>query len=270
MSGSLPESRISWSDGSELVPLIANGEGQTLAGYLNDDSTYEVLPKAAGIDVDASTSANDEEYANEYDDEYYEDDLGKWPVTFIVEPDLVNNFGFADPKRAKLATAFVELAKDGGDLPIVFDLTLNGFGNSKNLLTLAFTAPFLAATLCLILAMIVVAWRAFRRFGPPVAEGRSIAFGKARLIKNSAGFIQRSKRLHLLSEPYADMTRDRIVSALALRTSDDAAIDQALARRLPEAPKFSTSAERLRAAKSPNEILRAAAALKTIERMLSK
>ena len=237
-----------------LVPLVLAQDGAILAGYSDDNGFYPALAQVAGVDAGNPDNL----------------DSGKWAVTFVIEPDLMNNYGFADRGRAELAAALVETAMEGEELPVVFDLTLNGLGASQNLLTLAFTAPFLAATLCLILAMFVIAWRAFRRFGPPVTEGRAIAFGKARLVKNSAGFIQRSKRLHLLARPYADIVREQIVTKLALRKPDDEAIDNALAKRLQDAPRYSTSAADLRNAKSPGEILRAAAALKSIERMLTK
>ncbi|MXO91803.1 DUF4350 domain-containing protein [Pontixanthobacter aquaemixtae] len=255
LSGGLPDPKVAMgSQSGMLVPLVRGQGGAILAGYADDDGYYPVLAQAAGV------PSGDGDYL----------DSDKWGVTFVVEPDLLNNYGLADSARAQLASALIETAMEGEDLPIVFDLTLNGLGASQNLLTLAFTPPFLAATLCLMLAMIVIAWRAFRRFGPPVSEGRAIAFGKARLVKNSAGFIQRSKRLHLLSQPYADMMRERIVHALALRKPDDDAIDAALHKRVPGAPLFSASARQLRAARHPNEILRAAAALKSIERMLNK
>jgi hypothetical protein len=255
LTGTLPEVRFSRENGTRLAPLVSNGKDGILAGYLDDGGEYADLRAATGSEADMSSD----------DDAFY-----RWPVIFVIEPDLMNNYGLADQQRAQLAAQLVSLSMDGADLPIVFDLTTNGIGNAKNLLTLAFTAPFLAATLCLILAMLVVGWRAFRRFGPPVSDGRSIAFGKARLIKNSAGFIQRSKRLHLLTGPYADMIRERIVRALALKKPDDAFIDKAIAKRATDSVTFSASDRALRNAKSPNDILRAAAALKKIERMLSK
>ncbi|GAA4642902.1 hypothetical protein GCM10023115_08620 [Pontixanthobacter gangjinensis] len=254
MAGRLPDSRHLSASDSALFPLVVGRSGEAFAGYIDDDVYYPLLSEASGIDAD-----NGEHL-----------DQNKWPVMFVIEPDLMNNFGFADRGRAELAVELVSLSMQRNNLPVTFDLTLNGLGQSENLLTLAFTPPFLAATLCLILALIVIAWRAFHRFGPPVAEGRSIAFGKARLVKNSAGFIQRSKRLHLLSGPYTDMMRARLGKALALRHIDDEAIDIALARRINDAPSFTQRAADLRNAKSPHDILRAAAALKSIERMLTK
>ncbi|MFZ1741432.1 MAG: DUF4350 domain-containing protein [Pontixanthobacter sp.] len=253
-SGQLPDSRHLSATDTGLVPLVKGPPGQAFAGYVDDDGYYPLLAETAGIDP-----GNEDNL-----------DQAKWPIIIVIEPDLANNYGFAAPARADLALELASMAMQYDDLPVTFDLTLNGLGQSQNLLTLAFTPPFLAATLCLILALIVIAWRAFRRFGPPVAEGRSIAFGKAILIKNSAGFIQRSKRLHLLSGPYAEIMRARLGKALALRHTDDEAIDAALSRRLPNAPSFAQLAANLRQAKSRHDILRAAAALKSIERMLTK
>lgn len=236
-----------------LAPLVKGPGEETLAGFIDDGDSYPLLEEAAGFVPDENA------------------EVDRWAVVFVIEPDLMNNYGMADSQRAELAHALVDLAMENEDLPVVFDLTLNGLGAAQNLLTLAFTPPFLAATLCLILALLVIGWRAFRRFGPPVADARGIAFGKTRLVRNSAAFIQRSRRLHLLTGPYADMLRERIVRALALRKhDDDEALDAVVARRHPGLPGVSQSIAELRAARTPQEILRAAAALKSIERTISQ
>ncbi|OZA91287.1 MAG: hypothetical protein B7X57_10485, partial [Erythrobacter sp. 34-65-8] len=253
LSGYLPTSLVHYED-TALTPLVTGQSGETLAGFVQDDGYYPLLEAEAGI-------------TREIDDTL---DQAKWPVVFVVEPDLANNYGFASRANAEAMHELVDLLSDDGDLPIIFDLTLNGLGASKNLLTLAFTPPFLAATLCLIIAMLVVVWRAFRRFGPPASEGRAMAFGKERLVRNSASFIQRSKRLHLLSGPYADLIEQRIGKALRLRHADSPSIGAALARRLPDAPDYAASIAALRNARSPRDILGAAATLRSIERMLSQ
>lgn len=276
-AGTLPDpTQVMSLAGSDFQALVSKPNGDVLIGYIQDGASYAALDEAAGIADNQPAQAEPEydEYGYRIDgeDEYYDDDYynPKWPVVFVAEPDLFNNYGFADPARAALAHEVVDLAMNNEDLPVVFDLTLNGLGATQNLLTLAITPPFLAATLCLLIAMIVIAWRAFRRFGPAIAEGRSIAFGKAQLVTNSAGFIQRSRRLHLLSAPYLDMTRERIGRALALRNPDDDTIDAALTKRFPQAPSYRQSAANLRSARTPNDILRAAAALKSLERMITQ
>ena len=175
-----------------------------------------------------------------------------------------------DPAGVDTVLRLVEQAADGSDYPIIFDLTANGLGSSVNLLTLAFRPPFLAATLCLIIAMLIVGWRAFKRFGPAVAEAPVTAFGKSRLVANGAGLIVRAGRLRLLAEPYADLSARRIAGALGLAKADPEAIDAAVQRRLPDEEPYSNRAARLRAANTPTDILRAARALKELEGKLSK
>ncbi|WP_324261566.1 DUF4350 domain-containing protein [Altererythrobacter sp. H2] len=253
-SGRLPDPGSVQSLGSgALVPLVLDRNGRILAGYLADDGYYPVLDQAAGRSPPDTESLDEE----------------KWGVIVVAEPDLLNNWGMADRTRANLARDLVWLAMEGEELGVTFDLTLNGIGQTRNLLTLAFTPPFLAATLCLLLAMLVVGWRAFRRFGPPIAEDRAIAFGKARLVANSAGFIQRAGRVHLLGPPFAALVAARIARLLRLRQADERSIDEALERRQRGGPTFSASADRLRAARSRHELLRAARALKDIERNLT-
>lgn len=256
MSGNLPDPTQSLSiSGAKITPLVRNSDDETLIGYLDDGGYYPDLADAAGI---APTDSEDEDVAD------------RWGVVFVAEPDLFNNYGMADPRRAQLAQEVVALAMEGSDLPISFDLTQSGLGGTQNLLTLAMKPPFLAATLCLLIAMLVVGWRAFRRFGPPASEGRAIAFGKRQLVANSAGLIQRTRRMRLLSAPYAEVMRVRIAAALGLHRADDSQIDAALHRRLPDEPSFGHSLDQLRKARTPHEVLRAANALRSLERKLSR
>lgn len=194
------------------------------------------------------------------------------PVIFVIDPDLMNNFGLADPARAAAALALVERLTDASDTDeITFDLTQNGFGGQENLLTLAFRPPFLAATLCLLAALLIIGWRAFQRFGPPiVSSGPDIAFGKQQLITNGAGLILRARRFALLASPYAALSARRIAERLGLARTEPSAIDAALARRLPGEEPFTRRAARLAAARSPADILTAARALDDLAAKLAK
>lgn len=190
------------------------------------------------------------------------------PVIFIAEPDLVNNYGLADPARAAAAMHLIDTLDDDGQGRIVFDLTLNGFGGSENLLSLAFRPPFLAATLCLIMALAIIFWRAMMRFGPPAVGGPAIAFGKQQLVTNAAGLILRARRWGLLGAPYATLAGKRLARTLGLARHDSTSIDAALAMHAPDEEPFSARAARLGEATSPAEILGAAAALDTLNRKL--
>jgi len=245
--------------GTGLVRIVGTQDDKlTLAGFMDDGGSY---PGLEAIAQDRVLHSGEEE----------DEDLQ--PIVMVFETDLLDNYGMARFENAQLAEALVRAAgvKPGG--PIAFDMTLNGYGRSQNLLTLAFTPPFLAATLCLLLAALVVGWRAFLRFGPPLAPERAIAFGKRALVANAAGLVRRTRRLHLLGPPYADRARERLVSALALpRTLDAdhaaAAIDRALAARGADGEPFSVIAARLRAARRSPDLLKAARDLHALERML--
>lgn len=247
-TGVLPKAgSVQWAQGSDKLTPVVTALGQpdhVLAAFLEDGSSW------SGDDLHSPHR-----------------------VMLVFEPDLVDNLAMARGANAVLADRlFAEMA-EGHGRRVHFDLTLNGLGRTDNLLTLAFTPPFLAATLCLIFAALVVAWRALRRFGPPLAQARSIAFGKRQLVRNSAGLILRTRRFHLLGAPYAALLRIRIAKLLGLRPAMqdgelDLAIDHALAAR-GLAP-FTTDAQSLRAARRPHELLRAAQALRQLERTLEK
>ncbi|MEM1196407.1 MAG: DUF4350 domain-containing protein [Pseudomonadota bacterium] len=202
-------------------------------------------------------------------DSYYEDpadrlseDYGpsNW-IVFVVEPDLMNNWGLADQTRAMAALSLVRNMDWGEFDEVVFDLTLNGFGGTINLLTLAFEPPFVAATICLILAIAILGWRAFLRFGPATARARETAFGKARLVTNGADLIVRAGRLALLVEPYISLSAKRMARSLGLPKPEPGAINAALALRQPDEASFTERCNDLRSASKVSDIVRAARAL---------
>jgi hypothetical protein len=259
LAGALPEpDAVLTLSASRVMPLATDEKGDVLAGYLDDGGAYPVLDAAAGM---PPRNAEDLDL-----------DTDRWSLVVVAEPDLMNNYGMADRARAELAEKIVEAAKEGQDLPVVFDLTLAGLGQSENLLTLAFRPPFLAATLCLLLAALVIAWRSFRRFGPPVAEVPALAKGKRQLATNGAALVERARRLHLLGPPYAALVAARIAAALGIREADPAMREAAIVRALAArglSDDFPSRIEALRHARHPAELLRAAGALRTIERTLT-
>jgi len=239
--------------------LVEGPEGRALAARHRDeaDAPVAVIPAAPA-------SAEPVEASAEY-----------WPLFVVADPDLVNNAGLADAERARLAVGLVDAALDGGAMPVVFDLTLPGLGRSENLLTLAFEPPFLAVTLTLLLAALVIGWRGSVRFGPPRAETPALAGGKAQLARDGALLVERARRMRLVGPPYAELLTRRIAGALGLSRRLEpearaAAIARAMERRGEDPAAFAGAADTLARARKPSEILRAAQALKTIERTLSR
>ena len=256
--GKLPEDRMVESgSGKLLVPIVNAANGRILAAWLQDEGYYPELNALAGIDSG---------YGGEDEDLY--------PVVLVFEPDLLDNWGLADKATAMLARDLVLATADDNAQPIAFDMTFNGFGASRNLLTLAFQPPFLAATICLLLTALAVAWRALHRFGPTLQHGPEIAHGKAALVANAAGLIRRAGRVHLVAAPYADAARERLALALGLPRGQSAEaterlIDAAQDRRDLSGPRFSAAAAHLRAARKPHDLTRRAAVIQQIEKDLT-
>ena len=95
--------------------------------------------------------------------------------------------------------------------------------------------------------------------------------GKRQLARNGAALVERARRLHLLGPPYAALISARVAGALNIREAEPAVREAAIARiqvarGLP--PDFAERAETLRNARRPAELLRAANALRSIERTL--
>lgn len=242
-----PDSPVTIS-GEYVRTVVREREtGRALAAYLDDGGTYAQLD---GLDPSQITAEE------QIDSNYY-------PILLVADADLLNNAGLADKQTAKHALALID-AVTAGDLDAVtFDLTFNGLGASDNLLTLAFEPPFLSATICLIAAAIAAAWMAFYRFGSPLREARSIDYGKTALVNNSAAFINRMQRQHLVANPYANMVREQAISDIGIPTVlDDSEQNQKLdALGDVNGSNFSAHYGALKQAQNSRDVADAAAAL---------
>ncbi|WP_298190852.1 DUF4350 domain-containing protein [Novosphingobium sp.] len=268
LSGRLPDDRtVLAGTGPGLQALVQTGDGRILAGYLTGDGSNTALEKWIGMERDPGGDP-DEKAAN---DSF----TSSFPVVLVFEPDLLDNWGLADKQTGLMARRLLYAAA-GGKPPIVtFDLTLNGLGASRNLLTLAFEPPFLAATLCFFMALFAAGWRSFNRFGPARLGTREIPLGKTVLVRNTAGLIRRARRLRLIAAPYADASRERLVLALGLPrgrppAETEAAIDRLQTRLDQTGPRYSELAARLRAARRSADVVQRAAALQRLERDLTE
>lgn len=245
---------------TDLYPIVTDSQDDILAGYLKRGGYHPDLAADAGITF--TRSQEDRQ------------DPNMKPLVIVGEPDLLDNYGLSDKTRSRAAVDLVDASMDGANLPVVFDLTLPGLGTSNNLLSLVFRPPFLAATLALLLMALVIAWRGLARFGPARAETPELAHGKTQLARNGAALVERARRWHLLGAPYAALAGSRIATALGVSERSDTAredaIDRVLAAHHPDLPSFSSLAEALREARKPADLLRAASAMRTLERTVSR
>lgn len=129
----------------------------------------------------------------------------KRPDVFVLaDPDLLNNHGLGDLDTARAGMTVLQLI--AGEDGLVFDVTLNGFGGGRSLARLMLAPPWLAATLCVLAAVLLTAWQTLARFAAPLAEGRAIALGAAALVDNSAGLIRMGGKEAALAPAYAANT----------------------------------------------------------------
>jgi len=187
--------------------------------------------------------------------------LGRGPLFVLADPDLLNNHGLADARRAAAALALLDFLNSTEAEGVKFDVILNGFGSTKSPLRLAFDPPFLAVTLAILAALLLAGLQAIARFGVPLRPERAIAFGKAALVDNSAALIRKAGREGYLGSRYADMIRERIAAILRLppnlhREQIDARLDALIPDR-----SFSSLADSAASASTREGVLTAAKAL---------
>lgn len=190
-------------------------------------------------------------------------EIGDEPHYILADPDLLNNQAFASREGALAALQLIDLLNAEGAERVDFDLTLSGFGQTRNALRLAFDPPFLPLTLALLLAGILAGLHGAVRFGTPRAEGRAVAFGKAALVENSAGLFRIARREHTVGGAYAEVVRENAAfdsgAHLALSGGElDAYLDRLTP---PGQPRFTEVAARLLEARNRAELLAAARAL---------
>ncbi|HET9399060.1 MAG TPA: hypothetical protein VFO45_09600 [Sphingomicrobium sp.] len=183
------------------------------------------------------------------------------PWFVLADPDLLNNHGIADPRRAEAALALLDFLNSTDAEAIYFDVTLNGLGSTKSPLKLMFDPPFLAVTLAIAAALLLAGLQAIARFGVPLRPQRAIAFGKTALVDNSAALVRKAGREARLGGRYADMIRDRMAALLRLPPAMAAERVEGRLDALPSDRKFSTLAADAANAGTPEGVLAAARAL---------
>ncbi len=178
----------------------------------------------------------------------------------LSDPDLLNTQGIADLNTARAGVEILDRLRGKG--PVVFDVTLNGFGRRRSLLKLAFQPPLLGATLCLLAAALMMGLHAVARFGPAERPAPVLALGKRALADNSAALVRMARREPRMAGAYAALTRETAARAVgAPRDLDEAQLD-ALLDRLSAAHglefRFSTLAAEAAKARTNAELIGAA------------
>jgi hypothetical protein len=178
----------------------------------------------------------------------------------LSDPDLINTHGISDKATAMAGLKLLALARGAGD-GVVFDVSLNGLQNRRNILEMMFQPPFLGVTLALSMAALMLGLHAMGRFGPPIEKARAIALGKRGLADNSAALIRLARREHAMVERYALWVRTEAARAVgAPHALSDTELEALLDRLSVQAglTPFTQLRARAAAAKDIGEALSAA------------
>lgn len=145
-------------------------------------------------------------------------------IYILSDPDLLNTFGVSRRENAGFTLSMIDWLKYYSDDSITFDATIHGFERSESLLRAIFDIPFLGATLVAFATLLLIAWGAFIRFGPPLPEERVLSFGKKALAESSAGLISMARRESQMAPSYAQVVKRNLTKRLGLpqQTKDDA------------------------------------------------
>jgi hypothetical protein len=180
------------------------------------------------------------------------------PIYILADPDFLNTHGIADLATARAGVAMLDALRPAGG-PITFDVSLNGYGRDRSILRTAFTPPFLAATLALAAAALLLGWRAVTQARPVLSAARTIALGKTALTENSAALLRLTHREHKLGPGYAQLTGAQIGPFFGLGEAAPGAetLDRLGASRGAASP-YSQLAAEAAAAQNPSRLLEAA------------
>lgn len=155
-------------------------------------------------------------------------------LMILAEPDLLNNQGLRTESRARAALAVLNIIATRFEIDdpiIVFDDSLRRRDTDQNLVKLLTRPPFLAATLCLLAAGLLVGWQGANRFADPVEGGDYVPRGPATLARTAAQFIRGAGRLNAIAPDYADVVRRQVIIELGLSNWSEVRIDAFLATR---------------------------------------
>jgi hypothetical protein len=153
---------------------------------------------------------------------------GGQPVYILSEPDLMNDHGLSDRTNARAALTIIGQLRRGNS-PVRFDVTLNGLGRDPSLLRAIFQTPLVGATICSLLAAILIGWHAASRFGPPIVPGRVFARGKKMLAANTADLLRMMGREGAMAPRYVQSARDMALARLGARRASAPEQDELLA-----------------------------------------
>ena len=157
-------------------------------------------------------------------------------VWLLADPDLLNNHGLASLDTARAGAAVLSTVSDDGEMPLIFDVTLNGYERGRGIWRTMLEPPWLAATLIGVAAAALMGVHALARFGQPRRRERAFALGSRALVDNSADLVRMARREHELAPAYAALIRALVIRAGGGHTAEEHWLEHLAERRGATAP----------------------------------
>jgi len=157
-------------------------------------------------------------------------------VWLLADPDLLNNHGLASLDTARAGVAILSAVSDDGEMPLIFDVTLNGYERGRGIWRTMLEPPWLAATLIGVAAAALMGVHALARFGQPRRRERAFALGSRALVDNSADLVRMARREHELAPAYAALIRGLVTRAAGGHTAEEHWLEHLAERRGAQAP----------------------------------
>lgn len=123
-------------------------------------------------------------------------------VYVLADPDMLNNHGLGHRENARGALAMIDGLRGPG-AGVAFPTGSRGLG--ADLLVALLKPPLLGATLCALVAVVLMGLQALVRFGPAAGGAGAYALGARGLVDNSAALVRMARKEHLLAPAYAAM-----------------------------------------------------------------
>jgi hypothetical protein len=145
-------------------------------------------------------------------------------IWILSDPDVMSNHGIGKGDNAPFMIALVDALRrwenDDPSAPIVFGETVHGFREGENSpFWILFRFPFSIVTILTCCSAALFALSGASRFGKPRAPESHLAFGKAKLIDNSARLLDYGGHHAIVLSRYVRMTIRSV--ARSLHAPDD-------------------------------------------------
>ena len=131
----------------------------------------------------------------------------------VSDPDLLSNHGLGRGDNAALIMDALKLFRPN-DSPVVIDETMHGFKSIPNLWRTIFELPFVAATILVFAAIIVLLWSATSRFGAPLGSERGDGERESGLIENAVDLLHQTGRGGDIARRYPEVVLRQVAQRL--------------------------------------------------------